>query len=187
VTFESVPQVISRRTTLAFRPNAPAGVRQLEAFLGSRKVCTIIAAPYSCEITPTGADVGTQALRVVLTDNGGSTAEASRSVAIAKFASRVSLTISTWNVRGGKARRTISGSLRYPSGVTRAQACESGTVTITIRRSDRSVLNQQLGLSKSCTFQRSVTAARSKQSFSVSAKFGGNTVLSAAGSTRRFS
>jgi hypothetical protein len=156
-------------------------------FLGSRKVCTITVAPYSCEITPIGADVGTQALRVVLTDAVGSTAEASRSVTIAKFAARLSLRVTTRNVRGAKARRTISGTLRQPAAVTDAEACTPGTVTITIKRAGRSVLNQQVGLSKSCTFQRSVTAARGKQPFSVSVKFGGNSVLATAGSTRRFS
>ena len=49
------------------------------------------------------------------------------------------------------------------------------------------MLNQQVSLSKSCTFSRSVIAARGKQSFSVTAKFGGNTVLKTAGQTRRFS
>ena len=56
-----------------------------------------------------------------------------------------------------------------------------------IKRRGRSVLNQQVSLSKSCTFSRSVTAARGKQSFSVTAKFGGNTVLKTASQTRRFS
>ena len=187
VAFASAPQALSRRTAVSLRPNAPAGVKRLELFLGARKVCTIAAAPYSCEIAPTGADVGTQALRAVLTDAAGATAEASRSVTVAKFAPRVSLTVAKAAVKGGKARRTIAGTLRLPAGVTRAQACRSGTVTVTIKRSGRSVLNQQVGLSKSCTFSRSVTAGRGKQSFSVGAKFGGNAVLATAGSTRRFS
>jgi hypothetical protein len=187
VSFASAPTALSRRTAVSFNAGAPAGLRQLEVFLGARKVCTITAAPFSCEITPTGADVGTQALRVVLTDAAGATAEASRSVAVAKFAARISLKVAKTSLKGGKARRAVSGSLRLPAGVTRAQACGSGTVTITIKRSGRSVLNQQVGLSKSCTFSRSVTAGRAKQSFSVGAKFGGNTVLATAGSTRRFS
>ena len=187
VRFLSVPTSLSRRTTITFAPDAPAGFGRLDVFLGGRKACAITAAPYSCAITPLGEDVGTQALRVVLTDAAGATAEASRSVAIPKFAAHVTLRISKRNVRGGKARRTISGVIRYPAGVKRAQACSSGTVTIRIKRAGRSVLNQQVGLSKTCSFTRSITASRRKQSFSVSADFGGTTVLATAGSTRRFS
>jgi hypothetical protein len=187
VAFVSPPRTIARRAMVAFRPSAAAGVKQLDVSLGTRKVCTITAEPYACPIVVIGSDVGNQALSVVLTDNAGSTAEASHSVSVAKFAPQVSLRLSKWNVRGGNARRTIIGTLRYPEGVTRVQACDSGTVTVAIKRAGRSVLNQQIALSKSCTFRRSVTAKRSKQSFSVSARFGGNAVLSAAGKTRRFS
>ena len=56
-----------------------------------------------------------------------------------------------------------------------------------ITRGGHSLLNQQVKLSKTCTFSRSVTAARSNQSFSVSARFGGNAVLATANETRRFS
>ena len=116
----------------------------------------------------------------------GSTAISTRNITVAKFAPKVSLTIAKSNVKGGNARRTISGTLKAPAGVTKAQACQ-GKVTLTIKRAGRSVLNQQVALSKSCTFSRSVTAKRSKQSFSVTAKFGGNTVLRTADQTRRFS
>jgi hypothetical protein len=187
VSFLSAPSSIARRASVAFKPVASAGVKQLDVFLGSRKVCTIAAAPYSCEVVAVGADVGSQALRVVLTDNAGASAEASRSVAVAKFAAKLSLRVVKSNVAGRKARRTVLGTLQVPEGVTKAQACKSGSVTVAVKRGGRSVLNQQVRLSKSCTFQRSVTAGRGKQAFSISAKFGGNGVLATAGSTRRFS
>jgi hypothetical protein len=60
-------------------------------------------------------------------------------------------------------------------------------VTLVVKRSGRSVLNQQVRLSKACRFSRSVTAGRHRQSFTVSARFGGNAVLSTAAKTRRFS
>ena len=47
--------------------------RQVELFLGTRTLCRVTAAPFACTITPTGADVGGQALRVVVTDTLGST------------------------------------------------------------------------------------------------------------------
>ena len=105
---------------------------------------------------------------------------------VAKFATKVALKVKSRNVAGNKARRTVSGTVSVPRNVTRAQAC-SGTVTVAIKRAGRSVLNQRVKLSKSCTFSRSVTAARGNQKFSVSAKFGGNAVLRTASQTRRFS
>jgi hypothetical protein len=187
IAFSSPPKTLSGTTRVQFAPVAPAGLKQVELFLGSRKVCTLTAATFTaCEVTATGADVGTQALRAVVTDALGSTAQSTVSVVVPKFATKVATKVTKKNVKGGKARRTISGSISIPKNVTKAQAC-SGKVTVTIKRAGRSVLNQQVSLSKSCTFSRSVTASRSKQSFSITAKFGGNTVLSTASQTRRFS
>ena len=105
---------------------------------------------------------------------------------VSKFAAKVSVSVAKRALKGGKVRRTISGKVAVPADVTRAQGC-TGSVTLTIKRSGRSVLNQKVSLSKSCTFKRSVTAGRGKQSFSASVKFGGNTVLSTASKNRRFS
>jgi len=104
----------------------------------------------------------------------------------AKFATKVTTKIQKTKVKANKVKRTIRGKIAIPAHVTKAQAC-TGKVTVQIKRRGRSVLNQQVSLSKSCTFSRSVIAARGKQSFSVTAKFGGNTVLKTASQTRRFS
>jgi hypothetical protein len=187
IAFASAPTTLAAKTRVQFTPVAEAGVKQVDLFLGTRKVCTLTAAPFTaCDVVATGADVGAQALRVVVTDALGSTAQSTANVTVAKFATKVTTTIKTTKVKGNKAKRTISGKIAVPANVTRAQAC-SGKVTVTIKRSGRSVLNQQVSLSKTCTFSRSITAARSKQSYSVTAKFGGNTVLSTASQTRRFS
>ena len=187
IAFNGVPSTLSRTTKIRFNATAEAGVKTVELFLGARRICTLTAAPFgSCDVTATGADVGRQALRAVVTDALGSTAQATANVTVAKFATKVTTSVKTTNVTGNKAKRTISGKIAVPANVTKAQAC-TGKVTVQIKRSGRSVLNQQVSLSKSCTFSRSVTAARGKQSFSVSAKFGGNTVLKTASQTRRFS
>ena len=187
IAFNGAPSTLSGTTKIQFTPTAEAGVKTVELFLGARRICTLTAAPFgSCDVTATGADVGRQALRAVVTDALGSTAQATANVTVAKFATKVTTSVKTTNVTGNKAKRTISGKIAVPANVTKAQAC-TGKVTVQIKRSGRSVLNQQVSLSKSCTFSRSVTAARGKQSFSVSAKFGGNTVLKTASQTRRFS
>jgi hypothetical protein len=186
IAFLSAPTTIASKTTVNLTPTAAAGVKQVDLFLGQRKVCTVTVAPFRCDVTPTGADVGTQALRAVVTDATGATAQATVTVTVPKFKSKVSVSIKRENVSGGKARRTVSGKVTLPAGVTKAQGC-SGKVAVVIKRAGRSVFNQQVSLSKSCTFTRSVTAKRGNQSFSVSAKFGGNAVLTTSATSRRFS
>ncbi|WP_147447555.1 Ig-like domain-containing protein [Solirubrobacter pauli] len=187
VAFNAAPTTLSGKTSVRFTPTAGAGIRSVQLFLGARSVCTLNGAPFdACEVTPSGADVGTQALRVVVTDQLGSTAQATTTVTVPKFKASVTLKVAKKNVKGNKARRTISGTIKFPANVTKAQGC-SGKVTVQIKRNGRSVLNQVVSVSKSCTFSRSVTAARNGQTFSVSAKYAGNSVLTTASSTRRFS
>jgi hypothetical protein len=107
-------------------------------------------------------------------------------VTVTKFTAELALKVSTKNVKGNKAKRTIRGTLELPTGVTKAQGCR-GTVTVTIKRAGQSFANQQVKVSKACTITRSVTAARSKQRFTVSARYGGTSVLKTASSSRRFS
>jgi hypothetical protein len=184
--FLSWPSPLRGSGGATFAVTAAAGLKSVAVFLGGRQVCTLTAAPFTCTIKATGADVGGQALRAVVTDVLGSTAEIQRSITVAKFTPSLSLKIAKKSLKGNKVKRTVSGKLALPTGVTAAQGC-SGTVTLTITRAGRSLLNQQVKLSKTCTFSRSVTAARSNQSFSVSARFGGNAALATANETRRFS
>jgi hypothetical protein len=98
----------------------------------------------------------------------------------------VSLKITSKPLKGGKLRRTITGTIKLPSGISRAEGCV-GSVSLVVKRSGRSLLKQQVPVSERCTFSRSLTSASSKQTFSAQAKFGGNAVLASADGTRRFS
>jgi hypothetical protein len=186
IAFVAAPSTLAGRTTVSFTPTTPGGLGRIDVFLGTRLACTVKAAPFACTIAPSGADVGVQALRAVVTDALGATAEASVSVRVPKFTPSVSLTVARRAASGGKVRRTISGRLVLPSAVTKAQGCHAARVTVAIKRSGRSISNQQLKVSSTCTFKTSITAA-GKASFSVSARFGGNAALAAAAKTRRFS
>ncbi len=186
IAFSSKPVTIKGSATVRLAVNAPAGVRRVEVRLGDRLVCADLKAPFVCTVKATGADVGAQALTATLVDQNGSTAVASTRVTVAKFAAKVRLTVARKAVKGGKVRRTVRGTLVLPAGVTKAQGCR-GTVTVTIKRSGRALLNQQVKVSKACTFSRSVTASRSKQRFTAGARFGGTAVLKTASSSRRFS
>jgi hypothetical protein len=102
-----------------------------------------------------------------------------------KLKPSMSLKITTKALKNAKVRRTITGTLKLPSGISRAEGCR-GSVSLLVSRSGRSLLKQQVSLSKRCTFSRSITAKAGKQAFSAQAKFGGNAVLSAANGNRRF-
>ena len=97
----------------------------------------------------------------------------------------VTLKITNKTLKGGKVRRTITGTLKLPSGISKPDGCR-GVVTLVVTRSGRTLLNQQVSVSKACTFSRSLTVASSKKSFSAKASFGGNVVLASADGTRRF-
>ena len=130
----TLPALTNRGGLVSVAPVAPGGIASVDFFLGARKVCTRTAAPYECSVLPTGADVGTQALRVVVTDLIGQTGESSRAVQIGRFkVSSLRLTAdklkSTSKTKGWR----IQARLNLPSRVTPAQGC-SGRVTLVLKR-----------------------------------------------------
>jgi hypothetical protein len=178
-------------TTITLTPAAAAGVKQVDVYLGARRLCALTAAPWTCKLVPTGADVGTQVLRAVVTDAIGQSTQATQSIRVAKFAPRsLSVLIAGKDVAGGAVRKTIKGRVLLPAGVTAAQGCKGGSATIVVKRAGHSVSNSEVKVSSSCTFTKSVTAKRVKAGsglFSYSVRFSGTAVLTSASSTRRSS
>ncbi len=183
-----VPAVIPNRgVTATASVNAEAGATSVVFFLGTRTVCTDTDAPYSCLIKPTGAEVGTQSVRAVVTDNLSRTAEDSASVRVSKFTPRIRFEIK----RPGVRWRVIKGTLVLPAGVTRAQACNAGRVTLTVRGGGRATINRQVRINRFCVFKTRVFVGKpekgKKRRYAVKAVFPGNAVLNGATNTRRFS
>lgn len=173
---------------------AGASVAKVDFFLGNRLLCTVTAAPYTCKVLPEGSEVGTQALRAVVTDSTGQTATAEASTKVSKFTPE-GLTLETEALKAKKGkgkpklRRKLSGTLELPDRVTAAQGCASGTVAITVTRDGKTVLpSTQVSLGAKCTYSLTLTvpAKKSKSTFKATAKFGGNAVLLPASTTRRF-
>jgi hypothetical protein len=185
IAFVSWPHSIAGKSRVVFSASAPAGLKSAAVVLGSRTLCVITAPPYSCDFAPQGSDVGGQALRIIVTDQLGSTAEQVRNVVVSRFVAKLKLSVSKTSTKTG-LKRTLKGTVTFPSAVSATQAC-TGKVMLTIKRGGRSILNQEVSLSKRCTFSRSVTAKRGSQSFSAKVTFGGNTVLNTTGQNRRFS
>jgi hypothetical protein len=199
VSLVSPPATIGEAgTTLTAAPVADtaagASVAKVDFFLGNRLLCTVTAAPYTCKVLPEGSEVGTQALRAVVTDSGGRTATAEASTKVAKFTpADLTLEAEALKAKKGKGkpklRRKLSGTLELPDRVTAAQGCASGTVAITVTRDDKTVLpSTQVSLGARCTYSLTLTvpAKQSKSTFKATAKFGGNAVLLPASTTRRF-
>lgn len=185
----STSTIDTKGTEFGVVPTAAAGVAKVEYLLGTRKVCTTTSAPFSCKIVPTGADTGSQSLRVVITDTLGRTAEVSRQVTVARFAATLSLSTKSKAVKGGKVKKTITGKLKLPKAVTKAQGCKSGSATVVVKSGSKTLSNSRVKLSKSCSFSKSITVKKTKKkvAYTVSAKFGGNTVLLPTSNDRRFS
>lgn len=179
LSFDNPPLTLpSRGGAIALTPVAPAGVKQVELFLGQRKVCTLTAAPFRCTVLPTGADVGIQVLRAVLTDNAGASAEVTTRVLVGKFKPR-KLSVSV-------TRKRISGTLSLPARVTAAQGCKSGSVGVITRRGGRILGDVQVRLRRSCKYSTKRPAG-ARRAFTVTARFGGNAVLLPVSKKRRFS
>ena len=136
---------------------------------------------------PTGADVGTQVLRVVVTDLLGQSGESSRTVDIERFRVRkldldADRLPSTSRTKGWR----ISGELELPNAVSTAQGCRSGRVTLVLKRSGTTLADQQVSLKNDCTFAKTVRVPR-RGTYQLSARFGGNAVLLPATANRRLS
>jgi hypothetical protein len=188
IAFDGAPtRLAAGRTLVAFAPTAQAGIRRVELFLGDRRICTLTQAPFTrCYVTPTGADVGRQALRVVVTDLRGSTAQATTNVTVAKFPAQLSLKVKTKGLSGGRARRTITATVKRPDGVTAAQGC-SGRMTLKVKRNGRTIVDDVVKVARNCRVSLQITAPRRGQTFKLTAEFGGNPVLRTAEASRRFS
>lgn len=190
VAFAAAPKTLATAgTVFAANPSAAAGVAKVELFLGTRKVCTVTAAPYACRITPTGAEVGTQSVLAVVTDARGRTATAAASVTVPRFRpTGFRLAVASKSLKGGRVAKALAGKLGRPAGVTAKQGCASGSVTVVVKRGRTTIANTQVKLAKDCTFVKRLTLQRRRgATYTVTARFAGNTVLAPASSTGRFS
>jgi hypothetical protein len=186
---DTVNAIAQGGTDVDVGAGAAAGVAKVELFLGGRLICAMTTAPYTCRVVPKPADVGLQSLRAVVTDAKGQTAVATRQVQIDRFRSRgVSIAVHERKRKRNRETRTITATVRPPAGTTPAEVCGEGSVTFVIERKGRTLINKQVRLRKDCTSRIAFTAKRTgKKIHAVSARFGGNTVLQPASSTRRFS
>ena len=153
-----------------------------------RTVCSDTAAPYTCDYTPQGDDVGRNTLVVIAVDSAGQTASAVRAVRVPRFAATLSARTTPARDRVAPYRFTTTGRLTLPTGVTAAQACR-GTVTVQIKAGAKTVSTRRVKLRPGCTYRSRVTF-RSPQRLRPRTlrrivRFGGNSVVNATAATRQ--
>jgi hypothetical protein len=176
-------------TAVPVSASSAAGVARVQWFLGDRLVCTDTTAPYGCQVVPRLTEVGTQSLRVVVTGNDGLTTTVTRQVRIERFRARgVSVSIKKTRTARGQVVRRVTATLLRPAGTSARDACNASTMTLVVNRRYRGFVNQVRRLRSNCTVSLSFTdRPAAKRIYSISARFGGNTVLRPAVKYRRFS
>src|SRR6185436_7166224 len=106
---ENLRSIGRNGTKVTVSPESKQGVASVVFFLGDRQVCSDTTAPYSCEIKPRASEIGSQTVRVVVTDTAGLTGQDSRQVTVRKFAPRaLQLKVATKRLKSGKLRRTVT-------------------------------------------------------------------------------
>lgn len=167
----------------------------VEFKLGNRTVCTDTAAPYSCAILPTGAEVGSQTLQAILTDSADQTAADSEATKVDRFKpKRLTADVVRPKKKGkkkkGKKRmvRTIKGQVVPPDRVSKEQGCSTGTVTLTVELNGNTLFPlTQVPLQPDCSYALTIKIAKTKKhKFTLEAGFGGNSVLYPTSYSRRF-
>jgi hypothetical protein len=172
------------RSTLTATATDDRGVAAVLFIDDERIVCTDNTAPYTCDYSPRGEDVGRNTLIVVAVDTAQQTATQSRSVIVGRFAPK-GFTGTITPSRDAKApfRFRTSGRLLLPAGVTAAQACRDGSVSVQVKAGAKTISTRRVEIKRDCSFVTTVTF-KDRKRFTKSGKlkftlrFTGNLTLS---------
>lgn len=157
-------------TPIAADASDDRGVAAVVFYIGARELCRDSEAPYTCDLRPTGADVGRTAITAIAVDSANQTASTRVAVSVGRFTP--SLTSKT---KRGRVAVT-SGRVGLPDGVQRADGCR-GRVAITYR-SGGWTRTVTAALRRNCTYKGPRVRRRGRRAVTVTAVFAGNDVLS---------
>jgi hypothetical protein len=188
---ESLTEIRRSGTAVSVSPESRQGVSSVVFLLGTRQVCRDVEAPYSCTIKPLSSEIGSQTVRVLVTDRAGLTGQDGRQVDVPKFEPRnLRLDLSSRKLKNGGVRRTVTATVLPPTGVARAAACADGRLATVVKRGKTTLVDRETELDDRCrAVVTRVTAPRGKSRalrYQASVRFGGTTVLSPVRKTRRF-
>jgi hypothetical protein len=180
------PNALLRATgaSVTFSALDDRGIAGVRLFDDGRLVGSATAAPYAIAYRPSGGDVGPDTLVAIATDTAGQTATAIRPVRVARFTPRrLSARVTPTHDRRAPYRFRASGTLSQPTGVTRAQGCKEGIVSVRVRRGATTVSTHRTNLRRNCTYSTTVTGRAG--SLHIRAQFLGNGVLAPRTSSTR--
>ncbi len=161
------------------------GIARVVLIDDGRVVATDTVAPYVFSYRPLGSDRGANTLIAQAVDGREQASTAVRRVRVGRFEPvSVTATVLPARDRARPFRFRVTGAVRRPPGVTAAQGCAAGTVTVTVKRGVRTIASRQAKLQRSCTYAVVVRVSL-RGRYAVKARFGGNTVLQARSSASR--
>jgi Ca2+-binding RTX toxin-like protein len=146
------------KTPLQVAATDDHGVSKVEFYVGQRLVCTATVAPYTCSYQPIGADLGRNTLVAVATDTAGQTAAALNTVVVPRFVPKA-LSARTSPKKDATAPRkfTTKGKVGLPTGVTAAQGCVGGHVSVQFRVGKNTVSNRRVATAADCSYKSAVS------------------------------
>ncbi len=171
-------------------PVAERAITSVEFFLGTRRVCRDVAAPYQCLIRPRSTEIGSQTVRVVVTDAAGLTGQDSRQVTVPRFAPRaLQIKVKRERLPRNRVRRIVTATVVPPAGIARS-SCSDGRVAAVVTKGRTTLLDREIELDRRCraTVLRLTTRRSSsrKLRYKASVRFRGTSVLAPVRETRRF-
>jgi hypothetical protein len=173
-------------TVVTVNPTAPRGVASVVFLLGARQVCRDTEAPYQCRIKTRSTEIGSQTLRVVVTDRSGATAQDAQQVVVPRLQPRgLDIKLERKRLSGNRVRKTLVVEVLPPKGVNRAQACRDGRVTAVVTSGRTTLADVEKKLDSRC--RAVILRYTGSRSLKVQARFGGSTVMTPVSKTRRFS
>jgi hypothetical protein len=155
------------------------GLAKVQFYDDDRLLCEVTAIPFDCAYVPRGGDVGRNTLVAVAVDGAGQTTSIIRVVDVRRFTSPgFGLALRPSRDRTAPYSYRASGRLLRPGTVAPSQGC-SGTVTLTAKRGSKTVATHRTTLSRNCEYATTVKfRTRLASKLRLTAKFGGNDVLS---------
>ena len=160
------------------------GVAEVRLLDDGQQVGSDTAAPYEFVYRPTGGDVGRNTLIAVAIDSGGQSGSDTRQVRVAKFKPLGTPTFLPTPKRDRRAPFTyrFAGKIALPPGVTRRQACRSGTMQAqTKSRAGTTFSSRRVKIRTNCSWGLTVTFKNRKRlgngRLKARVRFSGNPVL----------
>jgi hypothetical protein len=140
------------------------------------------SAPYSIRYQPKAQDVGRDTLVAMAIDTANQAGTDIRRVTVARFTpSGVSLRVTPARDRSAPYRFRSVGSVALPAGVTAAEACGDGIVSVQVKRGTRTISTRRVTLKRDCTYSSTVSFADRRRlgtgRLKFTARFLGNEVL----------